>query len=252
MSVRLPRLNPGRPNLDQHLPRPGRRPFHLLHPQHIDVAVVVKPHRPYPATTAPSHPDQARKAARHRVERSGAGSVFPKSDDASVLPRSRMSLPLGRFASVFDRARIDHLEHSVHCGREGLMFPQTYDMPSGFVQGCVGSTVAFDGAAELGRPIPLVCGRLTAMLGARMPEATIDKDSNFPAGEDDVGTDARTAGKVEPVILAVSKPKCMQRTAEGDLRLGVRAAVGPHVAGTAIVGGGGVPGTGCCTVVGRI
>lgn len=163
-----------------------------------------------------------------------------------------MSLSLARFVAVFDGVRIDRFKYRLDGGWEGLMFPQTDDAPPGVVQGRVRGAVAFDVAAEFGGPVPLIRCGLAAMFRAGVPKAAIDEDGNLPAGEDDVGTDAGTAGKVEPVIFAIPKPKCMQRTAEGDLRLGVRTAVSPHVAGTAIVGGCGVAGTGCCTVVGRI
>lgn len=78
--VRLAGLNPGRADLDQHLPGTGHRPFHILHPQHIDPAVLVKPHRPHCVITALSRPDKAWPAARQRadadraiVQRSGVG-----------------------------------------------------------------------------------------------------------------------------------------------------------------------------------
>jgi hypothetical protein len=45
-------LNPGRSDLDQHLSGTGRRPLHLLHPQHIDPAVLVEPHRLHRVITA--------------------------------------------------------------------------------------------------------------------------------------------------------------------------------------------------------
>ena len=45
-------LDPCRADLDQHLPGAGRRTLHLLHPQDIDPAVLVEPHRLHRVITA--------------------------------------------------------------------------------------------------------------------------------------------------------------------------------------------------------
>ena len=50
--VDLAGLDPGRPDLDQRLPGAGHRPRHLLHPQHIDPAVLVESHRLHRVITA--------------------------------------------------------------------------------------------------------------------------------------------------------------------------------------------------------
>lgn len=73
------------------------------------------------------------------------------------------------------------------------------------------------------------------MLRAHVPETAVDEDRDLEPGEDDVWPDADAAGQVEPVIFAVAVAEPMQRTAESDLRFRVRAAVGTHVPGPALV-----------------
>ncbi|MBD0741465.1 hypothetical protein BG418_08175 [Streptomyces sp. CBMA152] len=82
--VRLAGLYPGSADLDQHLTRPGHWPLHLLHPQHIDPAVLVEPHR---VITALCRSDKARTAARQRRQHRDRSLAF-KNQARIRIPRS--------------------------------------------------------------------------------------------------------------------------------------------------------------------
>jgi hypothetical protein len=60
---RLAGLDPGRADRDQHLPGTGHRALHLRHPQDLDPAVLVEPHRLHRVLTALPRPDRPTTAA---------------------------------------------------------------------------------------------------------------------------------------------------------------------------------------------
>jgi len=97
--------------------------------------------------------------------------------------------------------------------------------------------VALDVAQQLRAPVPLVVARLGAVLGARVPEAAVDEDGHLARGERDVRPDPPAAVQVQPVVLAVAVAEVVQRAAQGQLGLGVRPPVGPHVGRPALAGG---------------
>lgn len=87
---------------------------------------------------------------------------------------------------------------------------------------------------ELRYPVVRVSGRDRPMLGAAMPEATVDEDRQTGADEDDV----RSASLVRPrrEVDTVAKPIREQDPSHGQLRAGVLAPVRPHRFGNAITG----------------
>jgi hypothetical protein len=56
-------LDPGCPDLDQYLRGAGHRPRHVFHPQYIDPAVLVEPHRLHRVITASPRSDTPTTAA---------------------------------------------------------------------------------------------------------------------------------------------------------------------------------------------
>lgn len=116
-----------------------------------------------------------------------------------------------------------------------LVLPDADDCPSGFGQRRRRLLVALNSAGKLGRPVPLVCGGLSPMLGAGVPETAVDKHRNLARGEDDVGPDAPVR-KVDPEVFTEPVAKPVQPGAELDLRLGIRAANRTHIAGAPITG----------------
>lgn len=109
------------------------------------------------------------------------------------------------------------------------MLPEPDDLPSGSLKRGVDALVALHVPPELGSPVPLVRGGLPTVLGTDMPEASVDEDCDLLGGEDDVGPDLHRA-EVETEVLPVTEPHPVESAAQGNLRLGVSAAVGLHVA----------------------
>src|SRR5262249_60536478 len=82
---------------------------------------------------------------------------------------------------------------------------------------------------ELGRPYPCVARRLGAVLGPGLQEPPAQKAGPPPRGERDVGTDRGPGVQVEPVVLAEPVSLPVQRAAQREFWLGVRAPVRAHV-----------------------
>lgn len=68
------------------------------------------------------------------------------------------------------------------------------------------------------------------MFRADVPEAPIDEDRDLTPNEDYVGPHTDTGRQIEPMVLAVTEAKLMQRLAQRDLGFGVRSPVRTHVA----------------------
>jgi hypothetical protein len=68
-----------------------------------------------------------------------------------------------------------------------------------------------------------------------VPEATINKDRDLAFGKYDVWPDTEAILQVEPVVLPETITKSVQRATQSDLWLGVRAPIGTHVPGPALV-----------------
>lgn len=77
------------------------------------------------------------------------------------------------------------------------------------------------------------------MLGARVPEATIDEHSDAPSTEDDVGAHAQALGPNEEVLSESMSPP-MQLRPQANLRSCVRTAVGLADLGGCIARGHGI------------
>jgi hypothetical protein len=118
---------------------------------------------------------------------------------------------------------------------KGFVLPDADHRPASRSQDRVGPPVAFDVAPQLGGPIPVVRGRLAAMLGAHVPEAAVDKDGDLSCSEDYVGPDLRAIVKPKHVIFAVPVALPVQCAAQCDLWLGIRPAVRTHVTRTPFV-----------------
>lgn len=114
------------------------------------------------------------------------------------------------------------------------MFPEPDYSPACSFERGIDPAISLHVPAELGRPVPLVGGRLPSMLWADVPEAAVDEDGNLLGGEDDVWSDLDVP-QVEPEVLAVAEAHAMEGLAQSDLRLGVRAPVGLHVVGAALI-----------------
>jgi len=119
------------------------------------------------------------------------------------------------------------------------VLPEPDHSPTCSLEGGVDAPIPFHVPAELGRPVPLVRGGLPTVLGADVPEATVDEDGYLLSGEDDVRADLDVP-QVQSQVLPVAEAHAVKGLAQSDLRLGVRTPVGPHVPGAALVEGSGI------------
>lgn len=111
-------------------------------------------------------------------------------------------------------------------GSHGLMFPHPDHAPTGLGQRLVVATVPSNVEVELRSPPLPVCRWEVPVLGACMPEASVDEYRDPPAREHDVGlaSDPSHWSMINPE----AKPAPMQLAAEGELGTSVAAAVGLH------------------------
>jgi hypothetical protein len=89
-----------------------------------------------------------------------------------------------------------------------LMLPQALDGPAGLAESSVVSPIAIDIGGELRQPILAVAVGHRAMLGARVPEAPVDENSELQPREHDVGPDPNLTSPDEEV-LPEAKPAAM-------------------------------------------
>ncbi len=82
---------------------------------------------------------------------------------------------------------------------------------------------------ELRTPIGRVHLGLGAVLGARMPESSVDEYGHLTPGEDDVRPDAGPR-KVKAQVRAVAVARGVKEGSQRELGLGVATAVCLHVA----------------------
>src|ERR1700680_5251210 len=93
-------------------------------------------------------------------------------------------------------------DHRADRRGQRLVFPDADHLPPGGREGGIGGPVTLDVPAQLGCPVPLVDGRVPAVLGADVPEAAVDENGNLSGRERYVGTDPRTIVQVESVVFA--------------------------------------------------
>lgn len=134
---------------------------------------------------------------------------------------------------------VESLDYSGKGGGQFLMLPEADDLPTGLDERRVDRSIALDVLAELRRPVPFVGRRLSPMLRAGVPEASIDEHGNLPRSEDDVWPHSDLAD-VQAEVLAITKPETVQRFPQPDFRFGVRSAVSLHVPRSAFIQRGGV------------
>ena len=120
----------------------------------------------------------------------------------------------------------------------GFVLPDADDAPSELLEAGGVGLVAFDVALKLGAPVLGVGARHGGVLGAAVPEASVDEDGDAPGREDDVDFDAAGAGvgggivggggESDVAVFAEAESAAVESAAEGDLGLGVGALVGLH------------------------
>lgn len=120
----------------------------------------------------------------------------------------------------------DRQSHSV-CGRlDILMLPDALDRPAGPPKSSLDSPIAVDVGGELRQPVLAIAIGYGAVLGARVPEASVDEHSELQPRERDVGPDPNLTSP-DQEVLAEAEPAAVQCGSHADLRLRVRAAVRP-------------------------
>ena len=158
------------------------------------------------------------------------------------LPQTRAGRVAGIGRGVTFRPRAwptgpgQRREHGRNRRIEGFMFPDPDDVPAGCRERGVRHPVSLDVPPQLGLPVPGVVGRLAAMLRTGVPEAAIHEHGDATRGERDVGPDPLALSQVEPVVLAEPVPLVVQRPAQRDLGLGVRAPDRAHVGCPSLAG----------------
>lgn len=134
---------------------------------------------------------------------------------------------------------VEGLDHNGNGGRQFYVFPQANDLPAGCVESLVDPVVALDILAELRVPVPFVGRRLAPVVGACVPEASVDEHRDLACGEDDIRT-YLDRSDVEAEVLAVAISHAVQRFPQRDFRLRFRPAVRSHVPGPPFIERGGV------------
>ena len=92
----------------------------------------------------------------------------------------------GLGSSAERSAALDHEAHLVGDFQRVLVFPVAKDEPPGGKEVIVGLTIPHLVAVDLVSPVSGVCLWLAIVVGAAMPEATIDEDNDPGAPENDV------------------------------------------------------------------
>lgn len=110
------------------------------------------------------------------------------------------------------------------------MLPQAHNPPASGLQRSICGSVSLDVPAQLGRPVPLVAGRLTPMLGTYMPETPVHEHSDLAGSEDYVRPYTHATGQVQPEVLPVSVTQRMQSATESNFWFRVSTTVRAHVA----------------------
>lgn len=144
-----------------------------------------------------------------------------RGDQLHTPDSSRASAQL----SIQDRSPQDGL-----FGR--FVLPQSEHGPSIRHQGSRLETITLDVARQFGDPVSLVRVRWTAVLGAAVPEATVDENGQPDLCEDDVRPDPLAADPQQE-ILAKPQTTAMQGRAQQTFRLGIGSVDRPHIARTA-------------------
>lgn len=107
-----------------------------------------------------------------------------------------------------------------------LVLPNSHDRPAGLGEPAVGVPVTRSGALDL-RPPPLGVGnRPRRVLGAAVPEATVDEDRHARAPEDQIGSTTQVRQRL--TVYAVTKSASEQFGAEPQLSGSVSPPHLPH------------------------
>lgn len=73
------------------------------------------------------------------------------------------------------------------------------------------------------------------VFGAAVPEAAVDKDGDFSAGEDDVGGHAQV--RFGPMVDSVAEPAAVKFSPQREFGCGVAGDLGLHLSGYSGAGG---------------
>lgn len=122
------------------------------------------------------------------------------------------------------------------CGLfEIVMFPDADDFPAGVVEALVGVGVAAFVGFDFGSPeVGGGAGGGSVVLGAAVPEASVEEDGDFGSGEDEVGGAADIFDGA--CGDSVAQSECVNGGSKGSFGASIAAAVGAH--DRAGVGGG--------------
>lgn len=111
--------------------------------------------------------------------------------------------------------------------RRILMLPEAEDQPASLceLRGCL--AVPCPVAVDLGLPVVSIGHRCDEVLGAAVPEAPVDEDSDPKPCEHD-GSPSAQSGSIWRVVDAEAKSGGMEEPSQSDLRLGVPSSVAEH------------------------
>src|SRR5947209_16057098 len=101
------------------------------------------------------------------------------------------------------------------------MLPDPNRLPTRRLQRRIGLGIAANIARQLRRPIRPVGSRHVRMLGATVPEASVDEDSDAGARERDVNADRSPLGHLHWVVASEAEPRAMKRRPQRNLGPGV-------------------------------
>lgn len=141
--------------------------------------------------------------------------------------RRIVSLTIRRSAMYFCR---DHLGRR----RRVFVLPYTNHAPPCFRQKPIRFSVTLSVSSDLLGPVLGVGGRLRVVLGAAVPETTVHENRHLGPREDDVGGSTNAGQRADGD--AVPEAQRVDGSPEGELGLGIPAAVGLHALAGAITG----------------
>lgn len=113
-----------------------------------------------------------------------------------------------------------------HLGRP-LMLPEPQDSPPFLLESPGRVEIPLAVSLDLRTPVGSICPRRDEVLGAAVPETTVDEHCDPPPGKHDVGSSAAVRSE-RRVVDAVAEACGMEESPDGELRTSVSADVALH------------------------
>ena len=162
---------------------------------------------------SPAQPELEAKSDRR--DRARVSTTRPADRGDSGVPIGRVSRPA-----------VQQQRHSISRVAHGFVLPHSNNDPTGAAERLVIATVAVSVDSQLGLPPFPVRFREDSVIGAGVPEASVDEHGDTKARERDVDVAPWSTWRL--MIDSEPEPSAVEFAPERELRPGVAAAVGSH------------------------